>query len=514
MKNKYIIFLVLSLFIAGACTDKFEDFNTDRKYPSETTSESLFTYAQLEMTDQVSSTNVNTNVFKLWAQYWNETTYTDETNYDIVTRTVPDYTFMYFYTYALKNFREASEVLAEETDVAAGATELSNADKQAIIDIHEVYTMIELIDCFGDVPYTEALNDDILAPVFDDAFTTYKTLAGMLKSAITTLSGEETHTEWDADLVYGGNPASWVKFAYGLLMKMGITIADYDASLAEEWIVLADGNTFTKSSEDALLVYETTYPNTNPLYEDLVLSGRSDFVGANTIVDIMNDLNDPRREQYFQTTTISYDTAISGTDTVITPIMGYLGGDYGYTSSYSLHSAPGECFNEASFPGILLTYNEILFYLAEAAARGMAVSKTVEEYYNEAVTESIAWWQGYDMDGVSDTLLSAEDYLAQDSVAYATAPGDWKQKIATQSWLASYSRGFIGWTTWRRLDYPVFNMPKNYSTEDQTSIPTRFTYPIYEQNLNAANYEAASTAIGGDELTTKLYWDKYDATVE
>ena len=41
-----------------------------------------------------------------------------------------------------------------------------------------------------------------------------------------------------------------------------------------------------------------------------------------------------------------------------------------------------------------------------------------------------------------------------------------------------------------------------------TTILTRFTYPINEQTLNAANYGAAATAIGGDLLTTKLFWDK------
>jgi hypothetical protein len=37
----------------------------------------------------------------------------------------------------------------------------------------------------------------------------------------------------------------------------------------------------------------------------------------------------------------------------------------------------------------------------------------------------------------------------------------------------------------------------------------RFVYPIPEQNLNTANYEAASTSIGGDVVETKLFWDKF-----
>jgi len=40
-------------------------------------------------------------------------------------------------------------------------------------------------------------------------------------------------------------------------------------------------------------------------------------------------------------------------------------------------------------------------------------------------------------------------------------------------------------------------------------VPLRYTYPIEEQTLNGSNYNAASTAIGGDIVSIKLFWDKY-----
>lgn len=67
--------------------------------------------------------------------------------------------------------------------------------------------------------------------------------------------------------------------------------------------------------------------------------------------------------------------------------------------------------------------------------------------------------------------------------------------------------GLEGYTEWRRLDYPVLNIPPTISNYNQ--IPKRFTYPINEQTLNAANYASASAAIGGDQLTTKLFWDLF-----
>jgi hypothetical protein len=89
-------------------------------------------------------------------------------------------------------------------------------------------------------------------------------------------------------------------------------------------------------------------------------------------------------------------------------------------------------------------------------------------------------------------------------VKYATATGTWKQKIGTQKWIGLYNRGFESWTAYRMLDYPVLIAPPTADTE----LPLRLTYPTTEQTLNGVNRSAAATAIGGDVVTTKLFWDK------
>jgi hypothetical protein len=95
--------------------------------------------------------------------------------------------------------------------------------------------------------------------------------------------------------------------------------------------------------------------------------------------------------------------------------------------------------------------------------------------------------------------------MANADVAWATAPGTWQEKIGTQAWLAYYSRGLEGFTSWRRLDFPILNMPE--SITEYNEIPKRYTYPVNEQTLNKASYEAAAAAIGGDVMTTPLFWD-------
>lgn len=477
--KKYIIIFLLALSYV-ACTKDFEAYNTDQKNPSNVAGEALFTNAQKDLVDQISSTNVNLNIWKLFAQYWTQTTYTDEANYDIITRTIPDLTFRTYYRGFLQDFKVADSLIRSKTVTSADG-EKEKQNKLAVIEILRAYSYQQLVDIFGNIPYTEALDVNNISPKYDDAFTIYKDLFSLIDAALAKMDpGFEGFGQ--ADLIYGGDMEKWMKFGNSLKLKMGITISDFDPTLAQTVIEASAPHVFTSSDDNALFQYLASTPNNNPLNTDLVLSGRDDFVPANTIVDVMNTLNDPRRPRYF--------TMVNNK---------YVGGIYGESNPYSQYSHISDEIRDPTFPGILFTYDEILFYLAEAAARGFNVGGTPESFYTNAIKESILFWGG--------TEAEAQVYLANPLVAYATAAGDWRQKIGTQAWIAFYTRGLEGYTEWRRLDYPLLNIAPAITAYNE--IPKRFTYPVNEQTLNAANYYQASQQIGGDELTTKLFWDKY-----
>ena len=162
-----------------------------------------------------------------------------------------------------------------------------------------------------------------------------------------------------------------------------------------------------------------------------------------------------------------------------------------------LFSKPDERITQADFPALLLDYAEVEFFLAEVVERGYAVGGTAQSHYNNAITASILYWGG--------TVPEATAYLAQASVNYLTAAGTWRQKIGVQKWIALYNRGLDAWIEWRRLDAPQLSP----AVDAVSDIPLRYPYPVNEQNVNTANYNAASTAIGGDDVTTMLWWDIY-----
>lgn len=473
--KKLILLAFLPLLTLVACKKDITSINVDPKNPQIAPASAFFTSAQKATADLVTNSNVNSNIFRLIVQYWTETTYTDESNFDLVTRQIPRQVWNSFYRDILRDLREAKKLIPQQVSNAA-----TQKNQLAMTEIMEIYSWYYLVTTFGNIPYSEALDVTKLQPKYDDQKTIYMDLLTRLDAAIANLS---TSAEGfgEADLLYGGDVAKWKKFANSFKLKMGMTIADADNAKAKSVVESAvTAGVFTSNADNAEFAYLTSPPNTNPIWVDLVQSGRKDFVATSTIVNRMKTLNDPRTDDYF-----TFDA--SGSD--------YSGGIPGASNNYATFSKPAEAITAPDFPALLLDYSEVEFFLAEAVERGYSVGGTAVSHYNKAVTASILYWGG--------TTAEATAYLAQPSVVYNSA--NWKQLIGEQKWIALYNRGWDEWIEWRRLDYPALVKPPTA----QTAIPLRFTYPIPEQNLNTANYKAAATAIGGDLVTTKLFWDKF-----
>jgi Starch-binding associating with outer membrane len=472
MKKITIIYVIILL---SSCKTDLTTLNIDAKQPSLVPASTLFSSAIKNLTDEITSPNQNLNIFRLLAQQWTETTYIDEANYVLTVRNIPQNFWHILYRDVLKNLRESKKLNTEDATLNPDV----KANLLAIEDIMEVYTYSLLVNTFGDIPYSESLDFNNLSPKYDNAKTIYTDLLKRLDIAITALK-VDVGSYSDADLIYGGDVVKWKSFANTLKFKMGMMLVDSDPNTAKSIVESTASKVFQSSDENATLHYLASPPNTNPVWTELIQSARKDFVAANTIIDKMTELADPRIGAYF--TKDAND--------------GYSGGKYAYSSSYTNFSKPSQIVTDPTNAVELLDYTEIEFLLAEAAARGMNVGGTAQEHYNKAIQASFEYWG---VNGVSE-------YLATESVNYSTAHGDYKEKIGTQKWIALYNRGYEAWTEWRRLDYPILNLPAGKTYAD---IPVRYTYPVDEQNLNTKSYTAAAAAVGGDKVGTKLFWDKF-----
>lgn len=472
---KKLLILTIAILAAAGCKKDFGDLNVDTKRPSEVPPGTLFVYAQKSLVDQITTPNVNSGIFRLLSQQWTETTYIDESNYDLATRNIPQNFWNTLHTGVLVNLKESSRLIPNQP-LASAATK---ANQEACIEILNVYTYSVLVNTYGNIPYSQALDINNTQPVYDDAATVYQDLLRRLDAALGKITVGESGFG-SSDLLYGDDMAGWKTFGNSLKLRLGMIIADVNPALAKTTVESAAAGAIASNDENTAFQYLSAPPNNNPVWADLVQSGRKDFVAANTLVDAMKAVNDPRLSAYF---TVDANGE-------------YNGGIYGSNNNYATYSKPNDALTAPDYPSVLFDYAEVRFLLAEAAERGFNVGGTAAEHYEAAIRASLEQW------GVS---AGADAYLAQPSVAYATAAGDWKTKIGTQKWIALYNRGFDAWTEVRRLDAPALPLP----ADAVSGFPNRYTYPVQEQNLNTANYTAAASAMGGDVVEFKLFWDKF-----
>ncbi|WP_205512311.1 SusD/RagB family nutrient-binding outer membrane lipoprotein [Longitalea arenae] len=471
------LYIALPILFLAACTKDISRFNQETKKPSVVPGPMLFSNAVKNISDGLANASVNVNVFRFTVKHWAMAVYQDEAQYDFNTRAIPQAWWTRMYRDVLNDLKESAKIISADAFLDPGVKQ----NQLAIIDIMQVYAYNILVNSFGNVPYKEALDPNNLFPVYDDAKTIYTDLLKRLAEDISKLNAASGGFAATDDLVYKGSVAKWIKFANSLQMKMGMVMADVDNAAAKAAIESADAKAFTSSADDALLKYLPTSPNTNPLYTDIVVGGRSDYVAAKDLMDPLIALNDPRKSLYFGTNNNGV----------------YAGGTVGTVNTYADFSKPSDKVSAPDAPLVLGDYVETEFLRAEAKERGYNVAGTAEEHYNNAIKASILYWGGTEAD--------ANAYLAQPGVAYATATGGWKQKIGFQKWIALYNRPFDGWVELRRLDYPVLPLAVNAVS----GFPNRFPYPNNEQQLNGTNYSAAAAVMGNDKVEFKLFWDKF-----
>lgn len=526
MSNLRRFFLLFCILLLGsvACRKYLRDLNTDTKALGEANAQpgALFSYAQKQLSDFFASPNVNRNIFRFFAQYISPSQYTTEARFNISSRNISNNIFSIFYTRILTNLKRAKELIE--------ARNPENKQQLGIIGILEVYAYSFLVEIFGDIPYTDALNPENIQPAYDDAKTVYLDLANKLDEAIKLLDGGGESFK-DADLVYKGDKEKWKKFGNGLKLKMALMLAKADKTKAQKMAQEASSSVFASNEESYTLHYESTQPNTNPFYNDQVYSSRFDFVGVNHFIDTLKHWTDPRLKYFFDTVKsnqaqahkdciekIGYDTSR------------YKGATYAVGVSVDGVSQPYRIkLAKPDAPASLLDYAEVQFYLAEACCRGLingSGNNQACDHFKNAIEASVKSWKGDTtkakcwIEKQAKRLSSTNCQNAgqtngcngsstQASTAQAET-GNFNFNLAMHMWVALYNRGYAGWNVWRRFGhFPKFFAVNsdNYNITNE-DIPWRFTYPIDEGNKNQANVNQAIANIGGDDLKTKLFFFK------
>ncbi|MGZ3766735.1 MAG: SusD/RagB family nutrient-binding outer membrane lipoprotein [Mucilaginibacter sp.] len=476
MKLKYTAIIASLLLLSEAsCKRELVDINQNVNGSQTAQPNYLLTAATKATADTYWGVANSMDASLLFVQYWAKIQYTD-----------PDR-----YIYTNNSFQELwtigySKSIVNLNQIIKLADAQGNPNYKGVALVLRSWNFALLTDAYGDIPYKQSANiDQSITPAYDTQKNVYYGLLDDLKAAQAALNPSGKAIA--GDIIYANNITLWKKFANSLRLRIALRIADRDAAKAKQVLddIQAEGSGYISSnSEIAQLVYLDS-PNQNPVSN--LFDTRDDYRISKTIVDKLIALNDPRLPIY------ASPTQDPTPQTYVGIPNGLLVGDassLGFTKT----SKPGAYFRAPHAPAVIISYAEVLFDRAEAAARGLT-AEDAADLYKQAVTASLKQYNVADADIATYTALPAVQY----------DPTNYKKSIGDQKWLALFGQGLEAFAEWRRLDYPQLQ-PAVAGTLGG-KLPVRFIYPGTEQSLNGANYKAAVADQGPDLLTTKLWFD-------
>lgn len=556
MKNyKSYFTLILAAFTIffTACSDEYmENMNTDPSKAATIDPNAQLTTAQLQTYGDLSMVEIYRNYLYAFNQQlmgcWNTTNYGGRHTVD---NNEMGRIWTTFYTTAIKNLTDAQYRTADNTE---------KVNINSAVRIYRVYLMSVITDIHGDVPYSEAgkgfLEEkfnpryDTQEEIYNDFFTELKTAGNNMDASKDKITG---------DVIFNGDVSKWKKLANSLRLRFAMRISNVAPQKAQEEFEAAlqdEGGIFQSSDDDALIQYmEKSFSFGQETYTDYRGNALSQLLFGNdpannpsylcsTLFNQLYNTGDPRTFMigrcYYDglMSSTSPDNRIDLTNEMIEKGIAFHPCDPGayswepwptgydsdilkelaetnpsVTVSVARETEPklANNFLKSTNPGVVMTYAEVKYLLAEASLKGWnAGSESVEELYREGVRAAIDFLtDNYGCDQVSDEAF--EEYMNQNGIGHTNEQK--KEAINTQAWILHFTNPAECWANIRRSGYPMLKSPAEYGFGQYltggTEIPVRLCYPVLESSYNKASYEEALSRMGGtDNWYTPVWWDK------
>ena len=502
MKN--LILGILSVLLFTSCTKNFREINTDRNNPTAVTSDLLLS--------GIISSTLNNQVGEAWSignlvvQYNAKIQFVNEDRYGWA-----ELNSIWNNVYG--NYRNLQNIFTQ-----VGSNTASPYYGVSLILKSWMFSLVA--DAYGDAPYSQAgkgKTDAAYQPVYDKQEDIYTGILADLKKAnevLATASGP-----FSGDLIYGGGPSAiikWRRLANSLRLRYLLRLSKQKSVSSEMQAILNDpinNPIFTGNSDNAELKYLAAAPNQWPLYGSRV--GSFDEIRlSKTFSDRLTALNDPRIRVFGRPTQNSVTAGtpvIQGIPNGLSDVaaLAFNGGPQnvsrvGYTFACLVCNDPGQAAPIPDAPrGILMTYAELQFILAEARQRNFITTGTAATYYNQGIAANFSYWQSVVPAAYNLQIAMPTVYLTQPAVELTGTNTEILGKIALQKWIALYFNGLEAWFDWKRTGLPeIVPGPGNLNNN---LVPVRFIYPISEQALNAANRAAAVQRQGADNINTRTW---------
>ena len=443
------------------------------------------------------------------------------------------------------------EILADAKALKPLAEEANQYKHIAISQVLSANVLVTMVDFFGDVPYSEALQgaEGVFNPKVDSGAEVYAAAEALLDSAIVNFEREGSSAGPAVDIYYNNNYENWIKLANTLKMKIYLQTRLVDDSAIEKFLAIVESGVYIdETSEDFQFRWGTNenQPDTrHPKYADnYTPSGAEDYL-SNWLIGTMLEKNDPRLRYYFyrqvdavpgeeipadeQLLTCSLENApqhyIDGGFTFCSLPFGYWARDHGdndgtpgdqfYRTTYGVYPAAGN-FDDDRFGPIaqgaggqgagitpLMLASWVDFMKAEVAmltnpeeAKELILLGAAKSIYKVKNFVSLDPLANLEFEPTEEEI---EEYLMDIAQRFdaANAVGKWNI-LAEQFWIASYGNGILNYNFYRRTGYPTTLQPNR--EPNPGGFIRSFRYPANFVNNNSSVEQRQN-------VTTPVFWD-------
>jgi len=435
------------------------------------------------------------------------------------------------------------------------AIELGENKHLGVMKILKAYTLMTLVDFYGDVPLSEATNPtEFPFPTVDPGASVYAAAIVLLNDGIELVSSSEGGAITN-DFFYNNDFENWAKLGNTLKMAAYVNTRLVDGSAMSKFnSIVSSGNYISSNDADFEFQHGTSVINPNTRHNaydaDYTATGAGNY-RANWIMNQMLQDNDPRLRYYFyrQTTCTPGNVDADGVpcepnqqqitcSTTSRPqhyppsmsycsvANGYWGRDHGNAEGIppdnflrtvvGVYPAAGK-FDDDDFASVNLDQGGqgagivpiMLSSWADLMRAEMALvsgnSGAAANHLQSAMQKSIDKVMGFislDPDADSDfapTGTDVSDYISGKINEFSNSGAETKWEIlAQQQFVSHYGNGIEPYNMYRRTGYPK---TLQFNIEPASGNFVRsFLYPSNEADTN-------SNIVQKPGVDVKVFWD-------
>jgi len=419
-----------------------------------------------------------------------------------------------------------------------------------VMKVLKAYTLMTLVDFWGDVPLSESLQpEEFPFPNADDDAAVYAAAMDLLDSAISYLDADGDALT--PDLFYNNDFEKWIKLANTLKMRAYLNTRLVDADAVNMFnTIVSSGNYITNTTDDFQFQYGTNQsdPNTRHDAYDQGYTEIGVFSGNYRSNWLMNEMyynDDPRTRYYFYrqqdftpgvngaaTNQAQLPCSVQGrpphypADMVFCAVGdGYWGRDHGNAegippdsfrrTATGVYPAGGK-FDDDDFSSVVLgsggagagilpimLASWVDLMKAEMAMVSNPANGNVKLQASlEKSIDKVMSFRTLDPDGdaaFAPTSAEVTNYITNVISDFNSAGNEDKWEIfANQQFIAHYGNGIDAYNFYRRTGYPH---SLQYTLEPNAGPFIRtFLYPASEANTNG-------NIVQKPDVTTQVFWD-------